>query len=97
MTPTLEKLINHFASLPGIGRKSAARLAYYVLGMNKEDVKSFADCLTGAKSTIFLCNCCQSFCEREICDICADSTRDKSIICVVEEAKAIDSIEEILF
>ncbi|HBR31970.1 MAG: recombination mediator RecR [Eubacteriales bacterium] len=95
MTPTLEKLINHFASLPGIGKKSAARLAYYVLGMKKEDVQSFADSLLNVKSAINLCKHCQSFCEREICEICSDNTRDKSVICVVEDAKSIDSIENL--
>lgn len=95
MTPALEKLINHFASLPGIGRKSASRLAYFVLGMNEENVKSFAASLLNVKKAINLCSSCQSFCECEKCDICSDSTRDMSIICVVEDAKAIDSIENL--
>ncbi|OGO87955.1 MAG: recombination protein RecR [Clostridiales bacterium GWF2_36_10] len=95
MTPSLEKLINHFASLPGIGRKSAARLAYYVLGMDVTNVKEFADSLLNVKSSINLCSSCQSFCEREKCDICSDSTRDKTVVCVVEDAKAIDSIENL--
>lgn len=95
MTPTLEKLINHFASLPGIGRKSAARLAYHVLGMSEADVESFAQSLLDTKKAINLCSCCQSFCEKELCEICSDSTRDKSVICVVEDAKSIDSIESL--
>lgn len=95
MTPTLEKLINHFASLPGVGRKSAARLAYHILNMKEDEVKSFADSLLSVKSAIHLCSCCQSFSERTICELCADSTRDKSVICVVEDAKSIDSIENL--
>ncbi|PKM62978.1 MAG: recombination protein RecR [Firmicutes bacterium HGW-Firmicutes-21] len=95
MTPTLERLINHFSALPGVGRKSAARLAYHVLGMKESDVRSFADCLLSVKNAICLCNSCQSFCERDTCDICADSNRDRTIICVVEDAKAIDSIENL--
>jgi recombination protein RecR len=95
LTPALEKLINHFAALPGIGRKSAARLAYPVLNMNTDDVRSFADALLDVKNAIHLCSSCQSYSEKEVCDICSDSTRDSSVICVVEDSKSIDSIESL--
>jgi recombination protein RecR len=95
LTPALEKLINHFAALPGIGRKSAARLAYHVLNMNTDDVRSFADALLDVKNAIHLCSSCQSYSEKEVCDICSDSTRDSSVICVVEDSKSIDSIESL--
>lgn len=95
MTPTLEKLINHFAALPGIGRKSATRLAYHVLGMAESDVKDFSQSLLDTKKSIKLCHECQSFCETETCGICSDNSRDRTIICVVEDAKSIDSIESL--
>lgn len=95
MTPTLERLINHFSSLPGIGRKSAARLAYHVLGMPENEVRNFAESLLSVKSAINLCSDCQCFCEKELCDICSDTMRDRSVICVVEDSKAIDTIENL--
>jgi recombination protein RecR len=95
MTPTLEKLINHFSSLPGIGRKSAARLAYHILNMPETEVREFSDCLIKAKRAINLCVKCQCFCENEICGVCSDSSRDKSVVCVVEDAKSIDTIESL--
>lgn len=95
MTPALEKLIHHFAALPGIGRKSAARLAYHVLNMNIDEVKSFADALLNVKNAVHLCAACQCYSEKEYCDICSEGARDKSTICVVEDSKSIDSIENL--
>lgn len=92
MTPSLEKLINSFASLPGIGRKSAARLAYRIIQMSEDEVKAFADSIIEAKNSIHLCPVCQSYCEDGICSICADSTRNNTII-VVEDNKALEAIE----
>lgn len=94
MTPTLEKLINSFASLPGIGRKSASRLAYKIIEMSDEEVKSFASSLVEAKNSIKLCSACQSYCENGICDICSDSERNSETIIVVEDNKALEAIEE---
>ncbi len=92
MTPSLEKLINSFASLPGIGRKSASRLAYRIIQMSEDEVKAFADSIIEAKNSIHLCPVCQSYCEDGICSICADDTRSTTII-VVEDNKALEAIE----
>lgn len=94
MTPTLEKLINSFASLPGIGRKSASRLAYKIIEMSEDEVRSFANSLIEAKDSIKLCSSCQSYCENGICDICSDSQRNSETIIVVEDNKALEAIEE---
>ncbi len=94
MTPTLEKLINSFASLPGIGRKSASRLAYKIIEMSDDEVKNFASSLIEAKNCIKLCTACQSYCENGLCEICSDNTRNSETIIVVEDNKALEAIEE---
>lgn len=94
MTPTLEKLINCFASLPGIGRKSAVRLSYRIIEMKPEEVRYFAETLLEAKNSIKLCSVCQSYSDTDICPICADDTRDGSTLIVVEDNKALEAIEE---
>lgn len=94
MTPTLEKLINCFASLPGVGRKSAVRLSYRIIEMKPEEVQYFAETLLEAKNSIKLCTVCQSYSDTDICPICADDTRDGSTLIVVEDNKALEAIEE---
>ena len=94
MTPTLEKLINCFASLPGVGRKSAVRLSYRIIEMKPEEVQYFAETLLEAKNSIKLCSVCQSYSDTDICPICADDTRDGSTLLVVEDNKALEAIEE---
>lgn len=94
MTPTLEKLINCFASLPGVGRKSAVRLSYRIIEMKPEEVRYFAETLLEAKNSIKLCSVCQSYSDTDICPICADDTRDGSTLIVVEDNKALEAIEE---
>ncbi len=94
MTPTLERLINSFASLPGIGRKSAARLAYRIIEMSDEEVKNFSEAILAAKSNIKLCALCQSYCDDDICTVCSDSKRSNDLIIVVEDNKALEAIEE---
>ena len=94
MTPTLEKLINCFASLPGVGRKSAVRLSYRIIEMKPEEVQYFAETLLEAKNNIKLCSVCQSYSDTDICPICADDTRDGSTLIVVEDNKALEAIEE---
>ena len=80
---SLNALTEQFASLPGIGRKSAARLAFYMLSSPKEKSEKFAETLIEARNKIRLCSVCQSFSENEVCPVCADSARDSSTICVV--------------
>lgn len=90
---SLETLIDKFASLPGIGKKSAQRLAFYVLALPNEDAKAFANAITAAKESVHCCKICQNLTEGEICQICASDRRDKSTICVVSEPRDVLSIE----
>ena len=90
---SLEKLIDKFASLPGIGRKSAQRLAFYVLALPDGEAADFADAITQAKRSVHCCRICQNLTEGEICPICESDRRDHETICVVSEAKDVLSIE----
>ncbi len=92
---TIEKLIESFAQLPGIGRKSAERIAFYILdSMDAEAAKSMADSITEAKSKVCFCPVCQNLTDTVPCPICADQSRDKSLICVVEDARDVAAIEK---
>lgn len=90
----LERLIEKFQSLPSIGRKSAVRLAYYILEMEDEKAFDFADAIIQAKKVIGYCPICQNISDGGICPICADDQR-QNIICVVEDTKAVSAIEQI--
>ena len=89
----LELLAEEFAKLPGIGLKTAQRLAYSIISRPEEDVERFANALLAAKRDIHYCPCCQNLTDLEMCPICADDERDHSVICVVEEPKDVMSIE----
>ncbi len=82
-----------FAKLPGIGIKTAQRLAYHLLNLPVEEVEEFSENLINARRSVHLCSCCQNFTEREICEICSDDNRDKSVICVVESPKDVSAFE----
>jgi len=86
-------LAEQFAKLPGIGIKTAQRLAYYMLNLPPEEVESFASSLVKARNSVKLCRCCQNFTDREVCGICSDDGRDKSVICVVESPKDVSAFE----
>ena len=90
---SLEKLVDQFAALPGIGRKSAQRLAFHVLALSDAEARSFADAILEAKSSVHCCRICQNLTEGEICSICASDRRDKGTICVVSEPRDVLSIE----
>ena len=90
---SLENLIDKFASLPGIGRKSAQRLAFHVLALPDEEAAAFAGAITDAKASVHCCRVCQNLTEGELCPICASDRRDKSTICVVSEPRDVLSIE----
>ena len=90
---SLENLIDKFAALPGIGKKSAQRLAFYVLSLSKEEATSFAEAIIEAKASVHCCQVCQNLTEGEVCQICSSDRRDKSIICVVSEPRDVLSIE----
>ena len=89
----LERLIEEFAKLPGIGRKGATRLAYQVLSMEKEDALRFARAIEEAHTKIHRCKVCQNFTEDEVCPICQDERRDRSTICVVETPRDVTAFE----
>lgn len=89
----LEKLIEQFARLPGIGRKGATRLAYQVLGMSKQQALDFAHAIEEAHTKIHRCRICQNFTENEVCGICSAVNRDASIICVVENPRDVAAFE----
>ena len=90
---SLENLVDKFASLPGIGRKSAQRLAFHVLSLPEAEARSFADAIVAAKSSVHCCSVCQNLTEDEKCSICASGTRDHSTVCVVSEPRDVLSIE----
>lgn len=90
---SLENLVDKFASLPGIGRKSAQRLAFHVLSLPDDEAQSFADAIVSAKKSVHCCKVCQNLTEGEICQICSSDTRDKSTVCVVSEPRDVLSIE----
>ena len=82
-----------FERLPGIGKKTAQRLAYFVLSEPDEYAKTFAEALTTAKEKIHYCSCCQGFTDMALCDICSDEKRDKTVICVVENPQDVLAFE----
>lgn len=90
----LAKLAEYFEKLPGIGRKTAYRLAYALLDMDKETVENFAKCMINVKQNVSYCAKCCNFAEKELCPICSDKARDRSIICVVEEPKDVQAFEK---
>ena len=89
----LQELSDHFGRLPGVGGKTAQRLAFHVLEMPYEDAQAFADAIIAAKNTVHCCPVCQNLTDREICGICDDDMRDKGLICVVAEAKDVIAME----
>ena len=92
---SLQRLAEQFGRLPGVGRKSAMRMAYAVLELSDEDAKAFADAITGAKEKIHLCPICKNLTDKEICGICSDLSRDTGVICVVEDPKDVVSFEKV--
>ena len=89
----LERLTEQFARLPGIGTKTAQRLAFYVLSMPDEQAQEFADAIVEAKKTVRTCPVCQNLTDQPICGICADDQRNHSVICVVAEPKDVIAME----
>ena len=89
----LQELADQFARLPGIGGKTAQRLAFYVLSLPLDEAQSFADAILRAKSEVHQCPVCQNLTDREICPICDDPMRDHSMICVVAEPKDVIAME----
>ncbi len=90
---SFEELIDRFAALPGIGRKSAQRLAFHVLALPEGEAEAFAETILRARRTVHTCPVCQNLTDGEVCSVCADERRDRSVICVVAEARDVASLE----
>ena len=91
--PPLENLIQKFTKLPGVGKKTAARYAYAILGMTDEDSNSFIDAIREVKEKVHFCKVCGNYTDDDVCEIC--SSRDNSIVCVVSEPKEVTAMEKI--
>ena len=89
----LENLIDKFAMLPGIGKKSAQRLAFFVLGLPEGEAESFADAIIRARATVHTCKVCQNLTDNELCPICQDASRDENVVCVVEDPRDVLAFE----
>jgi recombination protein RecR len=90
----ISKLIDSFMKLPGIGPKTAVRLAFFVLEMNDDDVLDFGKALVNAKRQLTYCSVCNHITDTDPCRICSDNHRDESVICVVQDAKDVIAIEK---
>ena len=93
-TKSFQRLIDVFRKMPGVGNKSAVRMADYVLSMTDEEAEDMTKIILDAKEKICYCKICQNTTEQEICEICSSSKRDKSIICVVEQPKDVIALEK---
>lgn len=93
-TESVENLISYLERLPGIGHKTAVRLAFFILESDKDFAKNMAESIINAKSKIKFCSKCYNLSENDICDICSDSKKDESTICVVENIKDIIAIKK---
>ncbi|HZG56872.1 recombination mediator RecR [Paenibacillus sp.] len=89
----IAKLIDSFSRLPGVGPKTAARLAFYVLRMKEEDVVNFAKALVNVKRNLLYCSVCCNITDTDPCRVCSDKNRDRSVICVVQEARDLVAME----
>jgi len=89
----LENLIDKFATLPGIGRKTAQRLAFFMISLPDEEAISFADAITDAKESVECCTVCLNLTDGELCAVCRDSRRDVGTVCVVPDPKGVLAIE----
>src|SRR5690625_402241 len=90
----ISKLIDSFTKLPGIGPKTAVRLAFFVLNMKEDDVLDFAQALISAKRELTHCDVCGNITDQERCSICQDQSRDQSVICVVQDPKDVIAMEK---
>jgi len=93
-TESLNRLIEEFGKLPGVGPKTAERLAFHILKAKPDEAMALAQAISDVKSKIKHCEVCYNFSEQPVCQICSDSRRDKSLICVVEQPKDVISLEK---
>jgi recombination protein RecR len=94
LTQSVVNLINEFAKLPGIGRKSAERLAYHVLRVHKNEALGLADAIRAVKENVRYCRICYNLSEEEECEICRDPRREKDVLCVVEQPRDLIALEQ---
>jgi len=94
LTESVTSLINEFAKLPGIGKKSAERLAYHVLRANKTEALALADAIRNVKENVRYCRTCYNLAEREECAICRDPRRERELLCVVEQPRDLMALEQ---
>lgn len=92
----IEDLIKRLNRLPGIGSKTAQRLAYYIIGLEENEVRDLAEALISAKNNTVECSICMNYADSDPCEICSNKNRDDSIICVVESPKDVDAMERSL-
>ena len=92
---SLSKLAEKFGRLEGVGKKTAMRMAFSVLELETEEAEDFARAILDAKEKIHLCPICQNLTDREVCPICADEERDRSVICVVTDARTVLAMEKV--
>ncbi len=91
--PSFQNLIDDFAALPGIGRKSAQRLAFHVLSLPEGEAETLAAAILDARKSVHACPVCQNLTDGDLCPICKNDNRDKTVICVVAEPRDVASIE----
>ena len=94
LSESVTELIAQLAKLPGIGRKSAERLAYHLLRVNKSEALAFADAIRNVRENVRYCSVCFNLAESEICAICEDTRRDQSTLCIVEQPRDMKSLEQ---
>lgn len=90
----INSLINQLSKLPSIGKKTATRLAYYIINLPEEEVQNLADAIINAKNQVGFCSICCNISDKDPCFICSDKERDSSTICVVEDSRAIIAMEK---
>ena len=93
-TAPVENLIEQFQKLPGVGRKTAQRLAFFILSLPEAEAEGFANAVINAKKLVKFCSECQNLTDTELCSICADNARDKTTVCVVSDPKDVAAIEK---
>ena len=94
LTESVVRLIDQFAKLPGIGRKSAERLAYHVLRVNKAEAVALADAIRDVRENVRYCATCYNLAEGEQCTVCSDVRRDQAVLCIVEQPRDLMSLEQ---
>lgn len=94
VTDSVARVINEFAKLPGIGRKSAERLAYHILRVHKTEALGLADAIRDVRENVHYCKVCYNLAEGDVCSICQDPKRDRSLLCIVEQPRDLMALEQ---